>query len=245
MYEVIGHEGLRTALSGVQDSFAVLGPPGIGKRGVVHEWAADAEYGEPFVWLNIEQARQLAEKAYAVGAMTALIDGDEVKNWDPLLRPIEEGVLRVAVWATRLPDPVLSRVMVFGAGYLREADILKILARDFPAVGPRPWLAKALMGTFAALERTYEAVQVFEIVNACLADRSIPKIIRDVPDAVLTCLKLACAAKIGVSNLPWSKAALDAIPQKVAWPTVRGNFPTSKNEARNLAYMFFGGVSLG
>lgn len=245
MYDVIGHEGLRESLKDIDNSFVIIGPPGVGKKGIVHEWARNVEYDEPFEWLNIVQARQLAEKAYAVGGLWALIDGDAVKNWDPLLKPVEEGVLRVAVWATKVHIPLASRAIVLGAGYLTEKQVLQILAKSFPTFGPRPWLAKALQGNFGYFKEIFAAVHVFEEINSCLASKSFPKALKEQPVAVFCCLKLAAAARVGNPNLPWSKAALDAIPRDVAWEVIKGPYPIEKHEARTVSTVFFAGVTNG
>lgn len=245
MYEVIGHEHLRKTLKDFDGSFVVVGPKGVGKKGIVYEWAEDKDDYETFSVWTVDQARELAKRAYAVGSLTALIDGDMVQFWDPLLKPIEEGILRVAVWATKLHLPLASRVSVVGAGFLTEQQVLQILAKSFPTVGPRPWLAKALMGQFGNFNDVYAAVHVFEEINTCLAARSFPKVLRDSPVAVLRCLELASAARVGASNLPWSKAALNAIPRDVAWDLLKSPKPDEKHHARNASTAFFAGVTNG
>lgn len=245
MYDVIGHEPLRERLEDVHESFAVIGPPGVGKKGIVYEWAEGRGSVEVYDILTMEQAKKLAEESHSVEWMRVLINGDAVLNWEPLLKPIEEGHLRVAIWATGLPSTVASRIKVFGAGYLNEKEILQILAKSFPTYGPRPWLAKALMGHFGAFNYVYAAVHVFEEINSCLAGRTFPKVLKDQPVAVASCLKLAAAARLLGPNLPWSKSALEVIPRAVAWDILRGPFPMDKNEARNAATVFFSGVTGG
>ena len=245
MYEVIGHEEVRARLRGWEGSFAVVGPPGVGKRGMVCEWALSQKLDVdvyPSLW--IEEAKILVDKAYATPGLTVLLNGDET-IWGPLLKPVEEGVLRVGVWADALPANVKSRMALFAAGLLSDAQVSQILAKNFPTYGPRPWLVKSLMGSLYNLDLMHQAVQIFEVIDTALSARKPPKESRDEAIAVLLCLRLACVARLGVSNLPWSSGALGSIPKDAAWKFLMMVPRSTKSEARNTAELFFRSVQHG
>jgi hypothetical protein len=239
VYDVIGHEETRARLKGWEGSFAVVGPPGTGKKGIVLEWALSNEIDVdiyPSLW--IDDAKILAEKAYARPGITALLDGDQTV-WGPLLKPVEEGALRVGVWAVSLPANVRSRMALFATGLLSDSEVSQILARDFPTYGPRPWLVKALMGNLFNLDLMQQAVQVFELVDAGLSAKKAPKELRTDSIPVLLCLRLACVARLGSPNLPWSSGALAAISRDAAWKFLMMVPRSTKSEARNTAELFF------
>lgn len=241
MYEVVGHEEVRARLKNWEGSFAVVGPPGVGKRGMVLEWARAKQVDvDIFPDLFIDEALILAQRAYARPGMVALLDGDQTV-WGPLLKPVEEGVLRVGVWATGLQDTVKSRMAVFGVGTLSSLEVSQVLARDFPTYGPRPWLVKALMGSFHNLDLMHQAVQIFDLVENALAAKQAPKGLQHKNDAIptLLCLRLACVARLGVPNLPWSSAALEAIPKDLAWRFMMTVPRSTQSEARNTGELFF------
>lgn len=245
MYEVIGHEEVRARLRDWEGSFAVVGPPGVGKQGIVKEWALSKEIDVdvyPSLWMD--DAKILVQKAYATPGLTVLLDGDQTL-WGPLLRPIEEGVLRVGVWADSLPANVRSRMAIFAVGLLSDAQVSQVLARDFPAYGPRPWLVKALMGNLFNLDLMNQAVQIFELIDAGLASKKSPKELRNDSIPALLCLRLAAVARLGAPNLPWSSAALDAIPKDLAWKFLMMVPRSTKSEARNTAQLFFEALKHG
>ena len=245
MYDVIGHEEVRSRLRGWEGSFAVVGPPGVGKRGMVCEWAIAKELDVdvyPSLW--VDDAKILAEKAYATPGLTALLDGDQTL-WGPLLKPIEEGVLRVGVWAISLPANVKSRMAIFATGLLPDAQVAQILTRDFPNYGPRPWLVKALMGNLFNLDLMQQAVQIFELVDSGLVAKKAPKELRNDSIPALLCLRLACVARLGSPNLPWSPLALNSIPKDVAWKFLMMVPRSTKSEARNTAELFFRSLQHG
>jgi hypothetical protein len=244
MYEVIGHEEVRDRLRNWEGSFAVIGPPGVGKRGMVIEWALAKQLDVdvyPSLWW---EAKILADRAYATPGLTVLLDGDQTL-WGPLLKPIEEGVLRVGVWADALPANVKSRMAIFAAGLLSDSQVSQILARDFPTYGPRPWLVKALMGNLYNLDLMQQAVQIFELVDSGLAAKKAPKELRNDSIPVLLCLRLACVARLGAPNLPWSSAALASISKDLAWKFIMTVPRSTKSEARNTAELFFRSLQHG
>lgn len=242
-YDVVGHEQVREALKAEEGSFVLCGPEGVGRTGILLEWVrrTGAEIILPL--LSRQVARNTADRARFMPGLVVAINAEKAAegSWGPLMGPIEEGLITVgAVGSHDHLRGLETRVRLLNVGYLSESGIIRILARDYPSLTPRPWLAKASKGTLANLTQLSATVAVFEAMNYALENHQIPRQVTTNPTSVLDCIHLACEAKFGVENLPWTPAALSAIDPKVAHQFMRLSHPPgSVHEARNLAHLFF------
>jgi hypothetical protein len=244
-YELIGHHHVRSSLASENQSFSLVGPSGVGRTGILLEWA-QGQAIEFVSSLDVPTARAISTKALYSPGLTYAVDADRARtdSWVPLLKPLEENLMRLVAISTRpLPAPVSSRISTYRVGYLSEKEVLKILAKQFPTKGPRPYLAKVLMGSLENVERAESIVSAFEPIDHSLSDRHIPSTVRTNPLGSYYCLRLLCLAIAGKPSLPFSTTALTAIPKSMAFSFLAKPDPAGKNEARNLLGMFFSQVS--
>jgi hypothetical protein len=244
MYEVIGHEKVREELKNHKGSFILMGPEGVGRRGILDEWVKYSK-AKMIPGLNLEAARAVAERAVNEPGLKVAAIADQVPDivWGPLLSPIESGLLTIGVTATR-PTPLGRSFLVrlLKVGYLSEAEILRILATQYPSYTPRPWIAKAAKGTLKDLDHLAAVVQVFEPINYSLENHKTPNQTLTSPRATFECIRLACAARLGAVNLPWTPAALSYLDHSMAQTFLALNTPGSIHDYRNLNQLFFGWI---
>lgn len=237
MYEPIGHGQLRTTLSSHQGSFALVGPAGVGKRGVVSEWI-DQRPAEQLLPTALDRAARRP-------GLLHVLDASRVTDWAPFLRPLEEDAFPVVVIAdTNLPPAVASRLPVFRAGYLSEAEVGRILAEHFPTLRPRPLLARLAEGSLDGIEALARSAKTFETLDRCLTEGVLPDRRID-PFALLDDLRAVCRAVLGLSPLPLTAAARAAVRAADAVEFLRTAIPRSWQEARNLLVLFLARLRRG
>jgi hypothetical protein len=244
MYEVIGHEKVREELKNHKGSFVILGPEGVGRRGILDEWVQNSR-AEVLPSLNLKVAQITAERVTNEPGLTVATDADGAIDaaWGPLLRPIEEGILKIGAIIDDYPSKELkTRVRLFNVGYLAESEILRILATQYPSYTPRPWIAKAAKGTLKDLDHLAAVVHVFEPINYALENHKVPNQTLTNPRATFECIRLACAARLGAVNLPWTPAALSYLDHSMAQTFLALNTPGSIHDYRNLNQLFFGWI---
>lgn len=229
MSDLVGHTDLRSALGSHTGSFALLGPEGVGRRAVVTEWLA----GRPSETLtDLDRASSRPDLIY-------LLDGDQVRNWTPLLRPLEEGHFTVAIVSKSLPQPVQTRLPIFRAGLLSDAEVAQVLASDFPRLQPRPILAKIAQGTLANIEFQAEVAQTFETFPKALETRHLPDFRKHRPLACYSMMTWAARARLHLPSLPFSAEAKSFFTERTAIQFLAYPAPTFDHEARNLLHMVF------
>jgi hypothetical protein len=248
VYDVIGHSAVRASLKDESGPFALLGPSGVGRTGILAEWGEDKNLR--FIpKFDMETAKSIAAESLTKTDVVYAVDADlgRKDSWMPLLKPLEEGWLNMAIISTYpLPLPVMSRLRVYRVGFLTESEILKILATKYPRIGPRPWIAKACGGALDTLSQVENTVSTFEDLDKALADRVIPRgLIKDNPLGAYHCFVMACGASMGIRSLPFSRAALSNIPKALAKVVLSTPVPVGRHEARNSLFLFLGQVTGG
>jgi hypothetical protein len=230
VYTPLGHAPLRRSLAAHHGSFALVGPSGVGKRGVVAEWVGARS-------CETLQPGQLARAVERPGLLH-LLDATTVTDWTPFLRPLEEDAFPVVVIADHnLPAAVASRLPVYRAGYLTEPEVFQVLARHFPGLTPRPLLARLAQGSLDGIQLLAESIETFETLGHCLADGTPPPRRSD-PFLLLTSLRAVCRAVLGLSQLPINLIARSMITSGDAVEFLRYAVPRTRQEASNLLILF-------
>lgn len=233
MYAPLGHDRLRASLRRHTGSYALLGPSGVGKRGIVSEWLGST----PHTVLGPDDR---LDGAATRRDLVHVIDAAQVRTWIPLLRPLEEGHVRVVVIAEHdLPAPVATRLPLYRAGLLTEIDVTQILARDHPRLSPRPVIARIADGSLDHLDHLVAVAQALPDVQTHLSAGTTPDLRRGDPLVVLDALRTVCRAVIGLPAPPVSDTARAALPARLAHTLLNAPAWTSKHEARNALVVFF------
>lgn len=227
---VVGHQALRRTLAQHQGSFALIGPASVGKRAVVTEWAGT----RPLVPLHPDDLDLATRRP----GLLHLLDADDVTCWANLLRPLEEATFPVVVLADRpLPAAVTSRLPVFRAGYLTDAEVTQVLAEHYPRLTPRPLIARLAQGSLDNLDTVVASAQHFTEIQEAVEQGRLTNLCRTDPLVALASLRSLCRAVLGLTTVPVTDAVRKALG-RLAAEFLRLPVPTSRHEARNLLSLF-------
>lgn len=227
MYEVVGHHAVREALRSYDGFLAVVGPSGVGKRGIVAEWLA----GRP--------AEPFHAKVHYRPDITYLVDGDKVHDWSKFVAPLERAALRIAIVACSLPTTIESRIGIFRVGLLSEVEVTQVLARDFPMLQPRPVIARIAQGSLADIEFKAETAKTFETLDQALADGTMPNLRKHRPLAVYAMLVWAARAVVGLPSLSFQPSARAFLSSRTALAILSLPTPEDDHSARNMLSLLF------
>lgn len=235
MLSVIGHQALRAALAHHTGSYALLGPPGVGKRVLVGEWLGDRPSGPC--------PHDPAPRAVQRPSLIQVIDAAHVGEWTSWLRPLEEQAVTVVVLSdTLLPAAVTSRLPVFRAGYLTESEVTQILAARYPRVAPRPVVATLAAGSLDNLDLLTETAQTLPLLDRALSEGTYPDLRTLNPVALLHGLRAIARSVLGLRSVTVSDPARAALSRTQAAQILMGPVPVSKHEARNLLVLILAGL---
>jgi hypothetical protein len=230
VYEVIGHHDVRSLLQSHDGSFGLLGPSGVGKRGIVAEWLAGRP-AEPFS--GLKQALWRPDIIY-------LLDGDRVHDWSRFQLPLEENRFTLLVVASgALPNSIWSRIPCYHTGLLTEVEVTQVLARSFPNLGPRPILARIAQGTLHDIEFKAEVAKTFETLDKALAEGHLPDLRKHRPVAVYSMLLWAARAVLELPSLTFSTAARAFLTRNTALELLTLRPPEDDFQARNMLSLIF------
>lgn len=179
----------------------------MGRSRIVSEWAND----RPVESLDLVGRG----RSFVPGVVYVVHADDQAVRWESLLRPLEEGRLTLAVTATDLPAPVLSRLPVFRVGLLSDFEVSRVLQLVNKMLQPRQLIAKLLGGSLARLDLAISASRLFESLDQVLVNGTLDELWR-IQDyrAALWCFQAACSAAVADTDSPFKKEGLDRIP----WP---------------------------
>lgn len=245
MKTILGHIEAKKSLESVSSSFVLLGPAGVGKSLLVREWADRHPLGYELVTdLSVTQARDMADASVrSAGTLWVLDLGPTPPAaWGPLLKPLEEGLLTLAISTDGLlPPPMLSRLQVLCCGYLSEQHVSQILAKEFPKLGPRPVLARLANGSLDRVQVLAPAAKTFETFEKSLTNGKVPPF-KENPESIFRLVQSLCASRLSLPSLPFAKEVVSLVNKKLALNFVMMPTPPGKHEARNLLSLFFAQV---
>lgn len=246
MKEILGHHEVKSALRRTSSSFVLFGPPGVGKSLLVREWASELTSGyERVTDLSVGLAREIADASVRSSGSVWVLDlgPTPASAWGPLLKPLEEGLLTLAISITQpLPSPMMSRLQILRCGYLSEPHVAQILAREYPRSTPRPVVARLANGSLDDVPRLTSAAKTFETLEKNLSNGRVPDLKRD-PESLFNIVMSLCSTRLGGHGLPFSSEVLDRVSKPLALAFLTSvRQPQDKYEARNLLSLFFSQV---
>lgn len=216
MTELVGHHTVRSVLKGHRGSFALLGPSGVGRRAIAQEWAS-------------QQSEEV----------TIL---EQVGDWSPYLRVLEEGKGIYVIIASELPPAVLSRVPVFRVGYLSDKEVMEVITQSHPRAGNKVLVARLSRGSVENLDVQVRAAGEFGSFEKALEDRACPNLRAVEPMAIASCVRSACASVMGGSKIVLSPQAKASITPQMAKSVLNSPAPKNVYDARNLVTLFFSSI---
>lgn len=175
MYQPLGHDNLRRQLRLHSGSMSLVGPDGVGRRGIVEEWSDGRSY--------------------------TLVEDTEVNRF---LSSVDVGDETYVFLSNHIIPSLKSRIPTYSVGFLRDSDVSSILERDFPSYYPRSLIVQFAYGSFSHISVDFESATYFPAFCQSIIDRRCPDFRKVNPLVVLSCINALCSTILGFRSFPFS-----------------------------------------